>query len=538
MQMFQDNFPVVTDFNRPGTGEFTAAGKVRVDIGYDINSQGPNLYLGDSLVVNVTEFNVGLDRDVSGGPAAYLHVRDLPGKSGADLSGGSQWPYVPSMSGGGWTVIRGDSIPLSFYPQDQYSFDLNDNLFEPGDTIMYYLSARDAWGRTTYWTWGTGTTTSEAAARDLAMEMTCLPANGLAGVTDVLYVDAHDGGGAQPYFDYDFRSLGIKPDRFDITRYGSSAGLGATVKDVATQLIPYYKKIIWSSGSLDVETIGDGNLPNNRSDDFAVLYDFVEQHNEDCGVYFTGDGIAGNWRHDLWGSSAVNFRTKYMHFDVLAADHATQGIPLSPLIGGLTGSVVDGIGGPDTLFAYTGCPTLRTFDVLLDSDSSSVDMLYDTNPTHGAVVSQQTVNPMGATVGVVLSGFSYDTIRDDNLAAFYDRGTHLYKILTWMGNAITPTAVNNTPALVDDLAQNYPNPFNPSTRIKYSLARNSQVSLSIYNVAGQLVKTLVNETRTAGPHAVTWNGRDDRGAPVASGVYFYRLVAGDFTMTRKLTLLK
>jgi flagellar hook assembly protein FlgD len=92
--------------------------------------------------------------------------------------------------------------------------------------------------------------------------------------------------------------------------------------------------------------------------------------------------------------------------------------------------------------------------------------------------------------------------------------------------------------LVDDLAQNYPNPFNPSTRIRYSLARNSQVSLSIYNVAGQLVKTLVNDTRTAGPHAVTWDGRDDRGVPVASGVYFYRLVAGDFTKTRKLTLLK
>ena len=64
------------------------------------------------------------------------------------------------------------------------------------------------------------------------------------------------------------------------------------------------------------------------------------------------------------------------------------------------------------------------------------------------------------------------------------------------------------------------------------------MSLKVYNVAGELVRTLANEARPAGPYTMTWDGRDSNGANVASGVYFYRLVAGDFTQTRKMVLLK
>ncbi len=88
------------------------------------------------------------------------------------------------------------------------------------------------------------------------------------------------------------------------------------------------------------------------------------------------------------------------------------------------------------------------------------------------------------------------------------------------------------------LAQNYPNPFNPTTNIKFNVPTASKVNLSIYNVKGQLVKTLVNDTFVAGEHSVTWNGVDNNNNSVASGVYFYKLDANGSTEMRKMLLMK
>ena len=93
---------------------------------------------------------------------------------------------------------------------------------------------------------------------------------------------------------------------------------------------------------------------------------------------------------------------------------------------------------------------------------------------------------------------------------------------------------------------NYPNPFNPTTTINYSLKENSKVSLKIYNIKGQKVKTLVNEVFPAGQHSVIWNGKDDLGEPVSSGIYFYKMClhpdssgkAGHFQKVRKMILLR
>lgn len=107
------------------------------------------------------------------------------------------------------------------------------------------------------------------------------------------------------------------------------------------------------------------------------------------------------------------------------------------------------------------------------------------------------------------------------------------------GVVVTPTGA--TPrASVNALEQNFPNPFNPQTTIRYRVAAGGRVTLAVYNVAGQLVRTLVNETQPAsGAARVTvWDGRDNRGQRVASGVYLYRMTSPGFTQTRKLVLLK
>jgi flagellar hook assembly protein FlgD len=99
--------------------------------------------------------------------------------------------------------------------------------------------------------------------------------------------------------------------------------------------------------------------------------------------------------------------------------------------------------------------------------------------------------------------------------------------------------VTLTPATYrNELAQNYPNPFNPTTTLAFSLAKGTDVDLRIFDVRGALVKTLVSEHRAAGVHRVPWDGVNQQGNRVASGVYFYKLVAGPFTDTKKLTILK
>ncbi|MDH4036302.1 MAG: T9SS type A sorting domain-containing protein [Candidatus Krumholzibacteria bacterium] len=101
------------------------------------------------------------------------------------------------------------------------------------------------------------------------------------------------------------------------------------------------------------------------------------------------------------------------------------------------------------------------------------------------------------------------------------------------------TAVGDVPGPAR-LEQNIPNPFNPSTEIRYTIARAGPVWLVIYDVTGARVRELVagrQEPRADG-YRVTWDGTDDRGRRVASGVYYYRLVAGEFTQTRKMVLLK
>lgn len=90
----------------------------------------------------------------------------------------------------------------------------------------------------------------------------------------------------------------------------------------------------------------------------------------------------------------------------------------------------------------------------------------------------------------------------------------------------------------NSLAQNYPNPFNPETSISYSLKEAGKVTLAIYNLKGQKVKTLVHKYQEAGKHSMVWNGTDDQGKSVSSGVYFSKIEAGDYTSSRKMILIK
>lgn len=88
------------------------------------------------------------------------------------------------------------------------------------------------------------------------------------------------------------------------------------------------------------------------------------------------------------------------------------------------------------------------------------------------------------------------------------------------------------------LHQNSPNPFNPITAVKYDMPKAGDVQISVFNVLGQRVTDLVNGYQEAGSHEVVWNGKDDGGSSVASGIYFYRIKTSEFSDTKKMLLLK
>ncbi len=101
------------------------------------------------------------------------------------------------------------------------------------------------------------------------------------------------------------------------------------------------------------------------------------------------------------------------------------------------------------------------------------------------------------------------------------------------------SANNNIPVYESTLNGNYPNPFNPETVISFSIAQSSsQVNLEIYNIRGQKVKTLINDELQSGMHTAIWDGKDDQGKSVSSGIYFYKMQNVDYSKTRKMILMK
>jgi hypothetical protein len=134
-----------------------------------------------------------------------------------------------------------------------------------------------------------------------------------------------------------------------------------------------------------------------------------------------------------------------------------------------------------------------------------------------------------------------DNITDNGVYYYYVEAE--YEVGTSFPSAefvqsVTANEGDTPTVYVTELTGNYPNPFNPLTNISYSLAREQKVTISVFNVRGQHVKTLVNEVRPAGRHVVQWNGKDDLNNNCASGFYLYRFETKDNTSIRKALLLK
>ena len=170
---------------------------------------------------------------------------------------------------------------------------------------------------------------------------------------------------------------------------------------------------------------------------------------------------------------------------------------------------------------------------------------HDTNRVYAAGVKIYTSEDAGQTWQEMMEslpeyyGFINKIRLDPNDSYRIYAATDGYGVLTYYRK---PTSVEND---IDKkipnyyvLYQNYPNPFNPSTNIRYQIPEAAKVTITIYNVKGNVVRTLVNENKPVGNYFAHWDGLDESGKKVASGVYIYRMIAGNFTDFKKLILTK
>ena len=155
------------------------------------------------------------------------------------------------------------------------------------------------------------------------------------------------------------------------------------------------------------------------------------------------------------------------------------------------------------------------------------------------------MSPLPAGYGVYILDRGAERIADCTQASAYEctfetnESSRAFRILVGEQKFIEQhtDGIPMTP-LVYGLEQNFPNPWNPSTTIRYTVARSGMVELDVFTVLGQKIKTLVQRQQALGVYAEQWDGKDDSGMEVSSGVYFYRLTTPAYVQSKRMVLVR
>jgi hypothetical protein len=413
------------------------------------------------------------------------------------------------------------------------------NQLVAGTEIRYYYEALDGAGNIS--------TLPDDAPRRF-YEFSILPLEATTTDPGILLVDKHGyyTPGESRYFgvyhtsEYYYREaleiLGYEWEVYDVeVPSGSRLSLGPD-----TTGMKYYDTQIWFTNRYSAYTLWP-----------------IDQYNL---IQWLAEGAEGKERNLLLSGNNIGFELKdagdetLAFYDTWLASHY-----ISDAVGVVTVDSVPGLedhAGDHNFMTYGdgscivrgGCPVLCYFDVVnarsgivgnevvadyvkQDSERVPAGVAY-THPT----TNYQTVN----------LGFGIEFMMDHMLPNGYyatgleDRKNIIANIMDYFGKAPTGPGTDVAGgALRNSLSHAYPNPFNPVTKIEYSVREAGPVTIEVYNVAGRVVRTLLDKELEAGARgSVVWDGADDRGDRCASGVYFYRLVAPGFAETRRMVMLK
>jgi len=319
--------------------------------------------------------------------------------------------------------------------------------------------------------------------------------------TEILLVD-DDGA-------YDYETLYFAPaleatGKSFATWDRNSAGLTA-------EILENFDMIVWQCGWA---------FPTVDADDRAALATYLDNGGA---LFLTGQDIG--WEMDDQGGESIQWYHDYLHADFIGDDTNMlnlEGVPGDPIADGLSLSISGGDGADNQEYPS---------DIDPRDEYASTILTYDAS-RNGAIKADTGVYK------VVYLAFGFEAI--DNAA---DRAALMMGAVEW--------AIGGSVAIEDDsmpedaelprsltLLGNTPNPFNPMTKIGYSLPAASEVTVSVFDAKGQLVRVVDRGLRAAGTHYVNWNGTDESGRAMSSGVYFCRIENGQKMQTSKMMLVR
>jgi len=419
----------------------------------------------------------------------------------------------------------------------------------PGAVLWYYYSATD----------GVGTTSAYPKnAPDSYFEYSLLPTRLPASRHDILLVDKHGRrvpGEDRNYLhssEYYYREtlgiLGYEWDVYDVERPSASDALS---NGPDTSMYKYYDTQIWWCADFDAFTI--------RRVDQKRLIDWLNQASpeRDRNLLIAGNDVAFDLmenRAETLGFFETWLASDYIETAVGPVNvDSVPGLVDSP--GGwdfMTGDSELGADGQAILAG--GCPILHQFDVIDAAPGTGAEIVADyvkadcttrrpagvayTHPTLGYQTVMLGFDPIYVMDGEVCGDNNY-TAEGYFRTGIAERASLVKNVMLYFGKSPTAAPTGVPDAMTAALSHAYPNPFNPVTKIAYSIREAGPTTIEVYNIAGRVVRTLLDTELAAGASGyVLWDGTNDGGERCASGVYFYRLRAPGYTETRKMVMLK
>jgi len=548
LYLAQDSFPEQGDLDF----ENLASNSIRFDIARNISPTG---HLrndpGDSLWVDVVPVRAGstlpqLPQMVVRMQAnpVFDDVRTLP-------AGFSQQGSI--ITG----VVQGDSTfgGAGNLIADRYHFDLPDTgFFYPGDVIHYFFEAWDNQNGDIGHTMLPADTVGFASfTHDLRYnsDFICRGLPTLFSSTPgdqpkvLFWNDFANYGGENEWY-HALNGAGmVEGQQYDVYYTNApDAGEGNGLGGRATSaLLDGYDTLIYTSGNLFAYCLGQGDYATDPSLDVQVLTSWFARGGKKA--LFTGDDLVSDLAES--GPLGQALLSDYLGVQFLDNDvgsYIQQTAAEVQSVGGL--EVVPDV---DRWIAYGGCLGINTFDAV-QTTAGGVRLAEFTDRFGNPGVfdySAMTYKYNESTDTEVIS-LPYDFMfvynapgyaPPEGFAGLSGRAVMLRNILQFFGKQLEgPIGVDDTPAAASLATRVYPNPFNPQTTLALSLPRAGHVSVKIFDVRGQLVRTLHDGQLAAGEHELVWDGRGGDGAPEASGVYFAETRALGQTRVTRMAMIK
>ena len=527
LELFQDAFPAhgLLDLSDLGSND------VRLDRAEDINGSAfPGIQPGDSITVTVLSAAPG--GALTGPPVLHYVMQANP-----IFDAYRAHPTTGTVDG------------LAIGATDRYSFDLPDeDFFYPGDVIHYYIRAEESSSLGVRASTlpadlsGYGVFSGDPAPLAYPLQVRALPSLASASAHHqpeiLLWRDAGVEAGLEEW-NAALRNLGLEVgvdvDVYTTQSAGLGVGNGLGARATPAQLAGY-ATILHDAGSLDRFTLNVPDQAGDKSDDVGLLSAWLDGG----GQLVTFGNKTATDLVENGGAAGAAFLSDRMGADYLGAD-------LGMWIGGQRSPAL--VPDPfffyhaDGFYAHGGCGSGERFDAIQPGSGTAVYRWLD--PTGGFIIFPYSAGLRRQhSGGEVISfpvGFASLWTRDANdhlgRGSLAGRTVLLGEILQNLGHVLPEgTGLDDQPQQLAFSAA--PNPFNPEVELRFTAASASRAVVEIFDVRGAKVRTLLDGRVDAGPHLASWDGRDNRGAAQASGVYFARVKVGEEQRVEKLALVR